>query len=282
MNQTFCHTSVSRRTVLRSVTAAALCSTPMARAQQPGADQWHLLVNEAMTADLSISMLAMRYRSWADYMAAQIRNKQVYVDAIIDIRRFVKQAQSEKKPLLIFGKSVNQLSKLVRDHGYQPLVRRPEPYKAAFIVPKDSSIQAFSQLGGRKLLLPDEFSATTALAKAEVRRMNIREPYMSHTRFQDTVAAQINAGFAEAGVVNPTIAKKWKDSGGRIIGETQPVVNWSVLASPKAPPELVAKLTESLLAMNSQSAGILSDIGVKQWAKADRADYLALLEYTGE
>ena len=55
-----------------------------------------------------------------------------------------------------------------------------------------------------------------------------------------------------------------------------------MLASPKAPPELVAKLTESLLAMNSQSASILSDIGVKQWAKADRADYLALLEYTGE
>lgn len=60
------------------------------------------------------------------------------------------------------------------------------------------------------------------------------------------------------------------------------MVNWSVLASPKAPPELVAKLTKSLLAMNSQSASILSDIGVKQWAKADRADYLALLEYTGE
>jgi ABC-type phosphate/phosphonate transport system substrate-binding protein len=282
MNQTLCHTSVSRRTVLRSVTAAALCSTPMVWAQQPGADQWRLMVNEAMTADLSISMLAMRYRSWADYMAAQIRSKQVYVDPIIDIRRFLQQAQSEQKPLIIFGKSVNQLSKLVRDHGYQPLVRRPEPYKAAFIVPKDSPIQNFSQLGGRKLLLPDEFSATTAVAKAEIRRMNMREPYMSHTRFQDTVAAQINAGLAEAGVVNPTIAKKWKDGGGRIIGETQPVVNWSVLASPKAPPELVAKLTESLLAMNNQSAGILSDIGVKQWAKADRADYLALLEYTGE
>jgi ABC-type phosphate/phosphonate transport system substrate-binding protein len=282
MNQPLCQTSISRRTVLRSVTAAALCSAPILRAQQTGADQWRLLVNEAMTADLSISMLAMRYRSWADYMAAQIRSKQVYVDPIIDIRRFLQQAQSEQKPLITFGKSVNQLSKLVRDHGYQPLVRRPEPYKAAFIVPKDSPIQNFSQLGGRKLLLPDEFSATAAVAKAEIRRTNMREPYMSHTRFQDTVAAQINAGLAEAGVVNPTIAKKWKDGGGRIIGETQPVVNWSVLASPKAPPELVARLTESLLAMNSQSAGILSDIGVKQWAKADRADYLALLEYTGE
>jgi ABC-type phosphate/phosphonate transport system substrate-binding protein len=67
-----------------------------------------------------------------------------------------------------------------------------------------------------------------------------------------------------------------------VIGETQPVVNWSVLASPKAPPELVARLTDSLLAMNSRSPAILADIGVKQWQKADRKDYLALLDYTGE
>ncbi len=283
MNHLLCQTSVSRRTALRTAAAAALCTSPMAWTQQSsGENQWRLLVNEAMTADLSISMLALRYRGWADYMAAQIRNKQVYVDPIIDIRRFMQQALSEQKPLVIFGKSVNQLSKLVRDHGYQPLVRRPEPYKAAFIVSKDSPIQSLAQLSGKKLLLPDEFSATAAVAKAEIRRLNVREPYMSHTRFQDTVAIQINAGFAEAGVVNPTIAKKWKEGGGRIIGETQPVVNWSVLASPKAPPDLVAKLTESLLAMSNQSTGILSDIGVKQWVKADRADYLALLDYTGE
>jgi hypothetical protein len=43
----------------------------------------------------------------------------------------------------------------------------------------------------------------------------------------------------------------------------------------------VAKLTESMLALNQQST-ILTEIGVKQWVKAERKDYLALLEYTGE
>jgi len=89
--------------------------------------RWRLLVNEAVTADLSISMIAQRYRTWADYMATQIRNRQVVIDAIIDIKRFVQQAQSEQKPLVVFGKSVNQLAKLVRDHGYQPMVRRQSP-----------------------------------------------------------------------------------------------------------------------------------------------------------
>jgi ABC-type phosphate/phosphonate transport system substrate-binding protein len=145
--------------------------------------------------------------------------------------------------------------------------------------PKGSPIQSLAQLAGRKLLMPDEYAATTAVAKAELRRQSIAAPYISHTRFQDSVATQVSTGMAEAGVVNPTM---WKEAGGIVIGETQPVVNWSVLASPKAPPDLVARLTESLLAMNRQSPAILADIGVKQWQKADRKDYLAVLDYTGE
>jgi ABC-type phosphate/phosphonate transport system substrate-binding protein len=239
------------------------------------------MINEAVTADLSISMLALRYRAWADYLAPHLKARQVLVDPIIDIRRFVQQALADDKPLVVFGKSVNQLSKLVRDHGYQPLVARSDPYRAAFIVPKDSPIRELSQLGGRKLLMPDEAAATTALAKAELRHRGVREPFISHTRFQDSVASQIAMGMAEAGVVNPTIARKWRETGGMVIGETQPVVNWSVLASPKATPELAARLTETLLAMNGQPA-LLADIGVKHWDKANRKDYLALLEYTGE
>jgi ABC-type phosphate/phosphonate transport system substrate-binding protein len=273
--------AISRRSVLRFGASAAMCATPLAFAQPGTLAGTRLLVNEAVTADLSISMLATRYRSWADYLSPVLKAKQVLVDPVIDIRRFVQQALADDKPLLLFGKSVNQLALLVRDHGYQPVVRRPEPYQAAFIVPKGSAIQSMSQLSGRKLLMPDAYAATTAVAKAEMRRLSIREPYISHTRFQDSVAAQVAAGLAEAGVVNPTVARKWKETGGIVIGETQPVVNWSVLASPRAPADLVARLTESMLAMNSQS-GIMADIGVKQWARADRKEYLALLEYTGE
>ncbi|MEJ5988797.1 PhnD/SsuA/transferrin family substrate-binding protein [Ramlibacter sp. PS3R-8] len=268
-----------RRDVLRALGGAALCAVPAGWAQSPTSTR--LLINEAVTADLSISMLAVRYRNWADYLLPSLKTRSVMIDPIIDIRRFVQQAVADEKPMVVFGKSVNQLSKLVRDHGYQPLVARSDPYRSAFIVPKDSTIRDLHQLGGRKLLMPDESSATAAVAKAELRHRGVRDPFISYTRFQDSVAAQVASGLAEAGVVNPTIARKWREAGGMVIGETQPVVNWSVLASPKAPPELVAKLSEMLLAMNSQPA-LLADIGVKQWQKADRKEYLALLEYTGE
>jgi ABC-type phosphate/phosphonate transport system substrate-binding protein len=270
---------LQRRSVLRAAGAAALCAVPVGWAQSTPSSR--LLINEAVTADLSISMLAVRYKSWADYLAPQLKIKQVMVDPVIDIRRFVQQAIADEKPMVLFGKSVNQLAKLVRDHGYQPLVSRADPYRSAFIVPRDSPIRDLGQLGGRKLLMPDESSATTAVAKAELRHRGVREPYISHTRFQDSVASQVSLGMADAGVVNPTIARRWKEAGGTVIGETQGVVNWSVLASPKAPPELAARLVESMLAMNSQPA-LLADIGVKQWQKAERKEYLALLDYTGE
>jgi ABC-type phosphate/phosphonate transport system substrate-binding protein len=279
MNANATPLGLQRRHLLRAAGAAALCSVPLGWAQSGASSR--LLINEAVTADLSISMLALRYKAWADYLAPQLKIKQVMVDPVIDIRRFVQQALADEKPTVLFGKSVNQLAKLVRDHGYQPLVSRADPYRSAFIVARNSPIRDLGQLGGRKLLMPDEASATTAVAKAELRARGVREPYISHTRFQDSVASQVAMGMAEAGVVNPTIARRWKEAGGMVIGETQAVVNWSVLASPKAPPELAARLTETLLAMNSQPA-LLADIGVKQWQKAGRREYLALLEYTGE
>jgi ABC-type phosphate/phosphonate transport system substrate-binding protein len=280
MNPSTHPAGLQRRALLRNAgLAAAACALPGGWAL--GAPSTRLLINEAVTADLSISMLVTRYRPWADYLAPQMKTRQMMVDPVVDIRRFVQLALAEDKPLVLFGKSVNQLSKLVRDHGWQPLVSRADPYRAAFIVPKDSSILDFQQLGGRKLLMPDEASATTAVAKAELRRLGVREPFISHTRFQESVATAVASGMAEAGVVNPTVARKWREAGGRVVGETQPVVNWSVLASPAAPPELTARLTESLMAMNAQQT-LLSEIGVRQWQKSERKDYLALLDYTGE
>ena len=192
-----------RRAVLRGVVGTAAVAAAwqgfplLSWGQQAGAagalgaDRWRLLINEAVTADLSISMLALRYKGLADYLGGQIRSKQVLVDPVIDIQNFVRQASSEQKPLMVFGKSVNQLSKLVRDGGYQPLVRRPEPYKAAFIVKKDSPITEIGQLSGKKILMPDESSATVAVARAEMRRLNVREPYVSFTR--DRKSTRLNS-----------------------------------------------------------------------------------------
>lgn len=253
--------------------------------RRAGDRPWRLLVNEAVTGESNLFILTARYQPFAEYMGGQLRVRTaIGVEPVVDIRRFLSLAQSPSKPQLVFGKSVNQLAKLVRDDGYQPLVRRADPYKAAFIVARDSPIRSLADASRlkAKVIMPDESAATTAVARAELRAQNASEVQVVHTRYQEAVAQQIANGFAQVGVVNPTIARKWSEQGGRVLAETQPVVNWSVLAGPSIAEQDVAQLRAALLAMNTQAPAVMSALGVRQWAAAERQDYLALLDYTKE
>ncbi|MES2939168.1 MAG: PhnD/SsuA/transferrin family substrate-binding protein [Pseudomonadota bacterium] len=258
--------------------------TPRAAA---GGKAWRFLINEAVTGETNFFVLTNRYKPLADYVSEQLKGRHpIGIEAVLDIKRFISLAQAQPRPELVFGKSVNQLAKLVRDEGYHPLVKRPDGYKAAFIVPKNSPLKTLADAGRAKakILMPDEYAATTAVARAELRRQNVVGAEVAHTRYQEAVAQQVQNSFAQIGVVNPTIAKKWVADGGRVLAETQPVVNWSLLAAPTMPEDTVAQLRDVLMGMNTntQASAVLQSIGVKEWARAERKDYLALLDYTKE
>jgi ABC-type phosphate/phosphonate transport system substrate-binding protein len=261
------------------VSAAAAASA----AKKPaGGANWRLLVNEAVGGDTNSFLLTNRYRPAADFISTQLKGRPVVVEPMVDIKRFMAVAQGASKPEFVFGKSVNQLAKLVRDNGYQPVVRRADPYKAAFIVAKDSPIKTLADAVDAKVIMPDESAATSAVALAELRRQKLGQVRVTHVRFQEEVAQFVKSGMGQIGVVNPTIAKKWVEEGGRVVAETQPVVNWSVLASPSLAADMVQQLRDALLATNSESAAVMASMGVKAWAKAERKDYLDLLDYTRE
>lgn len=276
------------RRAICSLALGALLSAPSAWAQTAGpakkstAPPWRLVINEAVTGDTNLFLLTSRYQPLADFVGAQFKGRAIGIEPMVDIQRFMTLAQGKSKPDLVFGKSVNQLAKLVRDNGYQPIVRRSDPYKAAFIVDKDSRYKTLADTATAKIIMPDEFAATTAVARAELRRQNVTKAEIIHVRFQESVAQQVKAGLAHVGVVNPTIARKWVEQGGRVLAETQPVVNWSVLASPSLSAEQVGHLREVLLSMNTQAQSAMGAIGVKEWAPAERKDYIALLDYTKE
>jgi len=259
--------------------AAAAAKKPAAPAA--GAT-WRLLVNEAVGGDTNSFVLTNRYRQVADFITAQLKGRPMVVEPMVDIKRFMAAAQGASKPEFVFGKSVNQLAKLVRDSGYQPVVRRADPYKAAFIVAKESPIKSLADAADSKIIMPDEFAATSAVALAELRRQKLSQVRVTHVRFQEEVAQFVKTGMGQIGVVNPTIAKKWVEDGGRVVAETQPVVNWSMLAGPSVSAEMVQQLRDALMAASPESAAVMASMGVKAWAKAERKDYLDLLDYTRE
>jgi ABC-type phosphate/phosphonate transport system substrate-binding protein len=255
---------------------------PAPAARKPATAPWRFLINEAVTGETNQFLLTSRYRPLAEYLGQQLKGRAIEVEPVVDIQRFMALAKGDHKPELVFGKSVNQLAKLVRDHGYQPLARRADPYKAAFIVDKGTAFKTLADVGSARIIMPDEFAATTAVARAELRRQNVTQPQVLHVKYQEAVAQQVKSGLGKVGVVNPTTAKKWVEEGGRVLAETQPVVNWSVLAGPGVPADTVQQLRQALLAMNTQAAAVMAGIGVKEWAAAEPKDYLALLAYTKE
>jgi len=280
--------SPSRRQLFSLIGLGATLAVAPAWPQSPvvkkpsGPAPWRLIINEAVTGETNFFLLTSRYQPLADFVTLHMKGRPIGVEPVVNIQHFMALAQGQPKPDLVFGKSVNQLAKLVRDNGYQPLVRRADPYKAAFIVDKASPIKTLADIGQAKIIMPDEFAATTAVARAELRRNGLPNAVIVHVRFQEAVAQQIKSGFGHVGVVNPTIARKWKEDGGRVLAETQPVVNWSVLAGPGMSADTVQQLRDVLLSMNTQAAPVLGALGIKEWAKAERQDYLALLDYTKE
>jgi ABC-type phosphate/phosphonate transport system substrate-binding protein len=281
-----CPPSIARRRLCAGIGLGALVAAAPASAQAPARKSasapWRFVINEAVTGETNFFLLTARYQPLADYVTQHLKGKPIGVEPVVNIERFMAVAQGQSKPDLVFGKSVNQLAKLVRDNGYQPIVRRADPYKAAFIVAKGSQIRTLADIGQARIIMPDEFAATTAVARAELRRNNIKNSVVMHVRFQEAVTQQVTSGMGQVGVVNPTVARKWAQEGGRVLAETQPVVNWSVLAGPGMPAETVQQLRDVLLSMNTQAASVLGALGVKEWAKAERQDYLALLDYTKE
>jgi len=266
--------------------AGSAWAQAVAAAKKPAAPAagatWRLLVNEAVGGDTNSFVLTNRYRQVADFITAQLKGRPMVVEPMVDIKRFMAAAQGASKPEFVFGKSVNQLAKLVRDSGYQPVVRRADPYKAAFIVAKESPIKSLADAADSKIIMPDEFAATSAVALAELRRQKLSQVRVTHVRFQEEVAQFVKTGMGQIGVVNPTIAKKWVEDGGRVVAETQPVVNWSMLAGPSVSAEMVQQLRDALMAASPESAAVMASMGVKAWAKAERKDYLDLLDYTRE
>lgn len=258
---------------------------PVAAAKKPpgaSAGSWRLVVNEGVTGETNSFLLVTRYRPFCDFLSQQLKGKPVNAEPIVDIKHFMTLAQSASKPELVFGKSPHQLAKLVRDHGYQPIVRRADPYKAAFIVTKDSPIKTLADTSTKRIIMPDASATTSALALAELRQQKITPGDVTYLKFQEEVAQYIKNGFGQIGVVNQAVTKKWVEDGGRVLAETQPVVNWSLLAAPSVPAAVVQQLREALLENSAEAAAVLAAVGVKAWAKAEPAEYMSLLAYTKE
>ncbi|HSW16222.1 MAG TPA: PhnD/SsuA/transferrin family substrate-binding protein [Ramlibacter sp.] len=246
------------------------------------ASSLQLLIEEIGRDDADPGALVMRYEPLINHLLGRSATHGVQVRTVRDVEGFQGVLRGPQPPQLVFGKSVHRLAHLVRDHGWRPLVRRAGAYRAAFIVPADSPITHVAQLRGARILMPDEGAPAAAMARAELARRQVENMRITHVRYPEAVAALVQSGLADAGVVNIRTSRSWAARGGRVLCETLPMVHWSLLASPELDESVTGPLTEALLQLNLDAPALLAAIGVRRLIPCNRLEYVELLDYLRE
>jgi phosphonate transport system substrate-binding protein len=272
--------------ILGTVLAAFLILPASAvMAQRQG--EWVLGVNEGVLTEQDPAALIDRYQTLGDYIIKHLgdKKKRVKVAPSVNIGRFEKYV-AEQRYALIFGKSVHVLAKAVRDHNYQPIVKRAGDYRSVIVLASTSKVKTIAELQGRSILMPDQTAYTSKLGLATLREAGVAvDPNLvRHTRFQEAVTDFMRLGGVEVGIVNPTAAKAWREAGGRVLAETKGFVNWSLVAAADVSRADVRQMTEILVQMIDSQEGkdVLKIIGVPAFVAADKNDYLTLLKFIGE
>jgi ABC-type phosphate/phosphonate transport system substrate-binding protein len=240
-------------------------------------------INEGATTATGVE-IAAKYKPLVNYLSKNL-NMELMLDPVSSIKRSEERLR-EGKYDIIFGKSINLLATAIRDKNYRAVAKREKPYESTFMVSKDSKIQSLKDIGNAVIYTPNPSAFTSKLAFAALKeaQITVKPEQLKNTESQEAVPFAIMNKFGEVGVVNPTVAKQWKESGGKVIYTTKPMPNWSIIASHRVSPEHADKLRELLVNLKNHPEGkaILGKLGVEGLVPAKKAEYLALLKYIGE
>src|SRR5262249_54864854 len=177
----------------------------------------------------------------------------------------------------------------VRDFGYQPVVSAKEPYQTLFIVVKTSPIRTISDVRGRTILTPDQYSNMWRAANAMLRdnKIDMSRESVKSMRDQAAIGWSLENGFFDVGVVNSVsgVGRSWEKNGGRVIARSPDQINMP----PGAPPQVSAAQIEhpraAVTPLDAPESGhaILTKSGMAAGSKEPpRQAYLDFLAWLGD
>jgi phosphonate transport system substrate-binding protein len=176
----------------------------------------------------------------------------------------------------------------MKKSGYKLVVvtKGFQEYTANFLVKADSPLKSLADLKGTKLGAPDEDSITSWMVRATLRDAlgAANQVTYVYTRYQDAVPFFIENNFTPAGATAAgAVIKAWLAGGGKVLAKSRPVPIKHIIASPNLAPELVDKLRDYLLALDTTDEGKkkLEPTKYSGYARYDEAAMLAIGAWLG-
>jgi ABC-type phosphate/phosphonate transport system substrate-binding protein len=275
------------RACIRLLCAAALSVSASAVAQKsaPKGEQLIFAINEGGSGNLDATEILLRYEEFVK-IAEKALGARLTLIAVRDIQVLQRSLETSGYALVL-SRPADMLAQAVRDYGYSPVAVSREPAYCLFIVPKDSPLQSIADVRGKRIVTPDRYAYMWRIAFAMLRdnKIAMGKENVRSMRDQAAIAWSMENSFFDVGIVasfSPA-GRTWEKKGGRVIATSPEVPNTPVIASKKISPAQVARLSETLIALDSTEEGkaVLKRINVAAFKPTSPKVFVDLLNWLG-
>lgn len=278
---------LSRR-LLERVLVPALTAFAAAFAHgQPAPTSIVFAINEGGSGNADAADILFRYQEFGEVVEKALRVKVSIVNA--RGRDRLKENLKNHSYGLLLARPNDVPAEAVRDFGYQPVVSAKEPYQTLFIVVKTSPIRTISDVRGRTILTPDQYSNMWRAANAMLRdnKIDMSRETVKSMRDQAAIGWSMENKFFDVGVINSIsgVGRTWEKNGGRVIARSRELPNMPFIASPAISDEQIAKLRAAVMSLDGSDGGktILKKIGINTgFQPATSQAFLDFLAWIGD
>ena len=230
--------------------------------------------------------IAAKYKPLTDVMQ-QALGQPVRVKYVRDFRALDEGMKSGTFDLVIARPS-DYPARGVRDHGYRAVTTTRPDGHCLLVVPKDSpykTIEDVKDIGGKRLILPEDIAYMTTFCTAELRDRGLRvlPEQTYYVREQAAIPFSLNNKLAQIGGIASYsgAAKRLDKDGLRVLHTSRAQPFLPLIAGRRISPEQVAALRAGMvtLADTPQGASQLAAIGLKNFDTDPQPRLLALLQW---
>jgi ABC-type phosphate/phosphonate transport system substrate-binding protein len=264
----------------------ALAACTGAFAQKKEAPRLQLAINEGGAANADATDTVYRFEEFG-----QILSKAIGVPiAIVPLRdrKVVREQLKRHAYAFLFQRPNDVPAEAIRDWGYQPVVNAKEASRALFIVKADSPLKSITDVKGKSIVTPDQYSNMWRVANAMLRdaKIDMAQEKVRAMRDQAAIGWSMEGGFFDVAVVNSVsgVGRTWEMKGGRVIARSVELPNMPLIASPDITAAQILKIRAALVNIEATDAGqaMLKKIGLTGFREANTQEFLDFIKWLGD
>ena len=256
-----------------------------AKAVQPAARVF-MAINEGGAANADAGETLFRFQELTQIIEKELRAPLIVV-AVRD-RNKLKASLKKQEYGLLLARPNDLPAEAIRDFGYRPVVVAKESSQAMFIVHKNSPMRTISDVRGKSILTPDQYSNIWRIANAMLRDANINmaNEKVRSMRDQAAIGWSMENEFFDVAVVNSVsgVGRSWEKNGHRVIARSKELPNMPMIASPQVTEAQFAAVRSAMIALAGSDNGraALKKIGLNGFQEASPQAFLDFLKWIGD